>query len=73
MNAVNHPKWGPYWRKAIHAEIRQLIKNRTFRNVKRSKKMNLVASKWAFAIKYKPDGSIDRFKARLVARGFSQE
>lgn len=42
--AINHPKWWPYWRKAIHTEIRQLIKNGTFRNVKRSKRMNFVTS-----------------------------
>ena len=70
--AVNHPKWGPYWRKAVHEELRQLIRNKTFRNVKRSERMNLVTSKWVFAVKHRADGSIDRFKARLVARGFTQ-
>jgi hypothetical protein len=35
--------------------------------------VNIVSSKWVFNIKKNLDGSIDRFKARLVARGFSQK
>jgi hypothetical protein len=33
---------------------------------------NLVSMKWVFTIKTMVDGTIERFKARLVARGFSQ-
>ena len=31
-----------------------------------------IGSKWVFKIKRKPDGSIDRYKVRIVAKGFSQ-
>lgn len=34
--------------------------------------MNTVSCKWVFSMKYKVDGSIDRFKVRLVAPGFTQ-
>ena len=40
--------------------------------VPKSPSINLVGSKWVFKTKLKPDGTIDRYKARLVARGFSQ-
>ena len=34
---------------------------------------NIVSCKWVFKIKRSPDGQIERYKARLVARGFSQQ
>ena len=27
---------------------------------------------WVFTVKYKPDGSVERYKVRLVAKGFTQ-
>lgn len=32
-----------------------------------------ISNKWVFKIKKKPDGSRERYKARLVVRGFSQK
>lgn len=31
-----------------------------------------LTSKWIFKIKYNPDGSVERLKARLVIKGFNQ-
>ena len=33
----------------------------------------VVSSKWIYNIKHTTDGSIEKYKARLVARGFSQK
>lgn len=35
--------------------------------------MNVLSNKCVFRIKRKPDGSVERFKARLVANGFYQQ
>nr|CAD1842408.1 unnamed protein product [Ananas comosus var. bracteatus] len=49
--------------------MKALEKNRTWELV------NLPAGKkivWAFSVKFKVDGSIERYKAKLVAKGFTQ-
>lgn len=34
---------------------------------------NVVDNRWVFKIKHRPSGEIDRYKARIVARGFTQQ
>jgi hypothetical protein len=71
--AISDPVHGPSWYEAIRQEIRMLIVNGTFREVKRPDRANLVTGKWVFLVKYAPNGGVERYKARLVARGFSQQ
>ena len=33
---------------------------------------NLVGCKWIYTMKYRADGSIERYKTRLVAKGYTQ-
>ncbi|KAI0999794.1 hypothetical protein K3495_g8405 [Podosphaera aphanis] len=60
------------WEEAIKTEIDQLIMNGTWEEMLLPKGANLVSTKWGFTIKETVNGNIERFKARLVARGFSQ-
>ena len=71
--AVNDPIHGKRWLEATRAEVKTLREKGTWRIVKRPYDVNIVSSKWVFAIKTDVQGKIDRFKARIVARGFSQK
>jgi hypothetical protein len=54
-------------------EYRALLGNDTWDLVPPPRNANIVSGKWVFRHKLKPDGSLDRYKARWVLRGFSQE
>jgi hypothetical protein len=58
---------------AINDELRSLAMNNVWELTEALKGINVVSCKWVFKIKRLPNGQIDRFKARLVARGFTQQ
>ena len=49
-----------------------LMKNKTWHLVPPRHGTNIIDCRWVYRIKKKPDGSIDRYKARLLAKGFKQ-
>ncbi|CAN1131585.1 Retrovirus-related Pol polyprotein from transposon RE2 [Linum perenne] len=62
----------PAWRAAMSEELNALLRNHTWDLVLPPPTANVISNKWVFRVKEKADGSIERFKARLVARGFQQ-
>ena len=60
------------WKAAMDHEVQALVSRGTWTLVPRSADAYIVTCKWVFTIKYHPDGTIARHKARLVARGFTQ-
>jgi transposase InsO family protein len=60
------------WKEAIKQEYDNLIKNETWELVELPKDRKAIGCKWVFKIKRNSDNTIDKYKARLVAQGFSQ-
>ncbi|GKA96098.1 ribonuclease H-like domain-containing protein [Tanacetum coccineum] len=62
----------PIWKNAMHDEYTALIKNNTWTLVPRQPDTNIVRCMWLFRHKYLADGTLSRYKARLVANGSTQ-
>ena len=60
------------WREAMESEYSSLLKNDTWNLVPPPEGKNIVGSRWILKVKRDQDGGVDRFKARLVAQGYSQ-
>jgi hypothetical protein len=62
------------WHAAVKQEYETLVENRTWDVVPvvRPEDRNTVDCKWALRVKLNPGGDVEKFKARLVARGFTQ-
>jgi hypothetical protein len=58
------------WKKAMDLEFAGLHNNKTWHLVAPDKGKNIIDCKWVYKIKRKADGSIDRYKTRLVVKGF---
>ena len=61
------------WKEAMQEEYNYLMKNDTWELITLPEGKNLVSCKWTYKTKFTLDGEIKRYKARLVAHGFSQE
>ena len=60
----------PHWKAAMDLEFEALTQRETWVLVPHPQHTNIVTCRWIFTLKYNPDGTINRHKARLVARDF---
>ena len=54
-------------------EMNSLISNETWDLVELPEEKHSISNKWVFKVKQNSDGSLDKCKARLVIRGFTQQ
>ena len=53
-------------------EYQALLRNHTWSLVPPPPLAHIVGCRWIYKLKYLPNGSVERHKARLVAQGFTQ-
>ncbi|KAI0520009.1 hypothetical protein KFK09_007474 [Dendrobium nobile] len=63
----------PEWRNAMANEFLALQKQGTWSLVKPPNQFTILGCKWTYRLKHHEDGTIAKYKARLVAQGNTQE
>jgi Reverse transcriptase (RNA-dependent DNA polymerase)/GAG-pre-integrase domain len=69
--ALRRPDGDKYLDSAI-AEIKAHLENGTWELARLPRGKRAIGSRWVFKIKRKADGSIDKYKGRIVAKGYAQ-
>lgn len=71
-SCYGHACTNDVWVQAMKDEINSIVKNDTWELCELRKGKKCVGSKWVNKTKYNNDGTIERFNARLVAKGFTR-
>jgi hypothetical protein len=66
-------KGHPHWEQTMIVEYESLIKNKTWTLVPLPPRKNLIGCKWVYKTKFTAEGQIEKYKARLAAKGFDQQ
>jgi hypothetical protein len=61
------------WKKGMTEEFEAHVKNKTWSVVKYVEGMSVIGCKWVYKLKRDVNGSVTRYKARIVAKGYNQQ
>ncbi|CAI7904375.1 unnamed protein product [Closterium sp. NIES-54] len=61
------------WKKAMESELKSIEESGTWESVELPEGRKAITSKWLFKIKSDADGKIERYKSRIVAKGYQQK
>ena len=70
--AMSSPE-APYRKEAINDKVESILQNHTWGTSVSSTRFKPLGYKWIFKKKMKANGSIDKYKARLVIKGYKQK
>lgn len=70
--ALSSPR-AKYWKRAIEDELDSLTQRKTWMTTQLPEGKRCIGCRWIFKTKIDADGKIARYKAKLVAQGFTQE
>ena len=59
------------WKKAMEEEMSMIQKNKTWNLVDKPEGRKVIGVKWIFKTKFNADNSINKYKARLVVKGYA--
>ena len=60
-----------YWKDAVRSEMDSILANGTWEITDRPYGCRPLGCKWVFKRKLRPDGTVEKYKARLVSKGYT--
>jgi hypothetical protein len=72
QEALNNPD-ASFWKEAMQEEIEALHKNNTWELVPLPGGRKPIGNKWVYKIKRNGDDQVERYRARLVVKGYAQK
>jgi hypothetical protein len=72
-HTYREPSTNPLWQQAMANELNALHKTHTWDMTTLPPSKSAIGCKWVYKIKTWADGSVERYKARLVVRGFTKK
>jgi len=62
----------PVWMQTINEGMNALISRETWELISALINIVVVGCRWVYTLKFCPDGSVDRYKARLIVKCYTQ-